>query len=389
MKTVLVLGSTGSIGKSTLEVLDLHKENFKCIGLSANKNFQALHEQANKYSVKNICIQEGSTSETDIEKNSDIKIYRGSDGQSEMIRDMNADIVVVGISGAIGLEATHEAIKTGKRVLIANKEPLVMCGEFLLNEAKKYQSEIIPLDSEHSAIFQCLQGSSNDDVNKIILCCSGGPFWDKKIESFEKITVQDALNHPIWKMGEKISIDSSTLMNKSLEIIEASVLFEVDANKIDVVIHPQHIVHSMVEFKDGSILSNLSVPDMKASISYGLGFPKRLESGIKRLSFSDLSLNFFEPDHKKFPTLDYAKKALSLGGNLPLILNSFNEVAVDLFLQEKINYLDIFQLISHAFDAKDNLDINIKFDTVDEILHFEALSKKQAKVYAERYTFKS
>jgi 1-deoxy-D-xylulose-5-phosphate reductoisomerase len=250
MKTVLVLGSTGSIGKSTLEVLDLHKENFKCIGLSANKNFQALHEQANKYSVKNICIQEGSTSETDIEKNSDIKIYRGSDGQSEMIRDMNADIVVVGISGAIGLEATHEAIKTGKRVLIANKEPLVMCGEFLLNEAKKYQSEIIPLDSEHSAIFQCLQGSSNDDVNKIILCCSGGPFWDKKIESFEKITVQDALNHPIWKMGEKISIDSSTLMNKSLEIIEASVLFGVDANKIDVVIHPQHIVHSMVEFKD-------------------------------------------------------------------------------------------------------------------------------------------
>ena len=387
MKTVLVLGSTGSIGKSTLEVLDLHKENFMCIGLSANKNFQALHEQANKYSVKNICIQEGSTSETDIEKNSDIKIFRGSDGQSEMIRDMNADIVVVGISGAIGLEATHEAIKTGKRVLIANKEPLVMCGEFLLNEAKKYQSEIIPLDSEHSAIFQCLQGSSKDDVNKIILCCSGGPFWDKKIESFEKITVQDALNHPIWKMGEKISIDSSTLMNKSLEIIEASVLFGVDANKIDVVIHPQHIVHSMVEFKDGSILSNLSAPDMKASISYGLGFPKRLESGIERLSFSDLSLNFFEPDHKKFPTLDYAKKALSLGGNLPLILNSFNEVAVDLFLQEKINYLDIFQLISHAFDAKDNLDINIKFDTVDEILHLEALSKKQAKVYAERYTF--
>ena len=314
MKTVLVLGSTGSIGKSTLEVLDLHKENFKCIGLSANKNFQALHEQANKYSVKNICIQEGSTSETDIEKNSDIKIYRGSDGQSEMIRDMDADIVVVGISGAIGLEATHEAIKTGKRVLIANKEPLVMCGEFLLNEAKKYQSEIIPLDSEHSAIFQCLQGSSKDDVNKIILCCSGGPFWDKKIESFEKITVQDALNHPIWKMGEKISIDSSTLMNKSLEIIEASVLFGVDANKIDVVIHPQHIVHSMVEFKDGSILSNLSAPDMKASISHGLGFPKRLESGIERLSFSDLSLNFFEPDHKKFPTLDYAKKALSLGG---------------------------------------------------------------------------
>ena len=387
MKTVLVLGSTGSIGKSTLEVLDLHKENFKCIGLSANKNFQALHEQANKYSVKNICIQESSPSETDIKKKSDIKIYRGSDGQSVMIRDMDADIVVVGISGAIGLEATHEAIKTGKRVLIANKEPLVMCGEFLLNEAKKYQSEIIPLDSEHSAIFQCLQGSSKDDVNKIILCCSGGPFWDKKIESFEKITVQDALNHPIWKMGEKISIDSSTLMNKSLEIIEASVLFGVDANKIDVVIHPQHIVHSMVEFKDGSILSNLSAPDMKASISYGLGFPKRLESGIERLSFSDLSLNFFEPDHKKFPTLDYAKKALSLGGNLPLILNSFNEVAVDLFLQEKINYLDIFQLISHAFDAKDNLDINIKFDTVDEILHLEALSKKQAKVYAERYTF--
>ena len=386
MKTVLVLGSTGSIGKSTLEVLDLHKENFKCIGLSANKNFQALHEQANKYSVKNICIQEGSTSETDIEKNLDIKIYRGSDGQSEMIRDMDADIVVVGISGAIGLEATHEAIKTGKRVLIANKEPLVMCGEFLLNEAKKYQSEIIPLDSEHSAIFQCLQGSSKDDVNKIILCCSGGPFWDKKIESFEKITVQDALNHPIWKMGEKISIDSSTLMNKSLEIIEASVLFGVDANKIDVVIHPQHIVHSMVEFKDGSILSNLSAPDMKASISYGLGFPKRLESGIERLSFSDLSLNFFEPDHKKFPTLDYAKKALSLGGNLPLILNSFNEVAVDLFLQEKINYLDIFQLISHAFDAKDNLDINIKFDTVDEILHLEALPKNQDNVNEVKYT---
>jgi 1-deoxy-D-xylulose-5-phosphate reductoisomerase len=387
MKTVLVLGSTGSIGKSTLEVLDLHKENFKCIGLSANKNFQSLHEQAKKYSVENICIQEDSLLEANIDKNSDIKIYRGSDGQSKMIREMNADIVVVGISGAIGLEATHEAIKTGKRVLIANKEPLVMCGEFLLNEAKKHQSEIIPLDSEHSAIFQCLQGSSKDDVNKIILCCSGGPFWDKKIESFEKITVKDALNHPIWKMGKKISIDSSTLMNKSLEIIEASVLFGLDSNKIDVVIHPQHIIHSMVEFKDGSILSNLSAPDMKASISYGLGFPNRLESGIEKLSFSDLSLNFFEPDHKKFPTLDFAKKALSLGGNLPLILNSFNEVAVDLFLQEKINYLDIFQLISHAFDAKENLDTNIKFDTVDEILHFEALSKKQAKVYAEIYTF--
>ena len=387
MKTVLVLGSTGSIGKSTLEVLDLHKDNFKCIGLSANKNFQALHAQANKYSVKNICIQEGGPSGFNIVENSDIKIYRGSDGQSEMIRDINADIVIVGISGAIGLEATHEAIKTGKRVLIANKEPLVMCGEFLLDEAKKYQSEIIPLDSEHSAIFQCLQGSSKDDVNKIILCCSGGPFWDKKIESFEKITVKEALDHPIWKMGEKISIDSSTLMNKSLEIIEASVLFGVDSNKIDVVIHPQHIVHSMVEFKDGSIISNLSAPDMKASISYGLGFPKRIESGIEKLSFSDLSLNFFEPDRKKFPTLDYAKKALSLGGNFPLILNSFNEVAVDLFLQEKINYLNIFQLISHAFDAIDNIDTNVKFDTVDDIFHLQALSKKQAKVFAERYTF--
>ena len=387
MKTVLVLGSTGSIGKSTLEVLDLHKDNFKCIGLSANKNFQALNEQANKYSVKNICIQEGGPSGINTEENSDIKIYSGSDGQSKMIKDINADIVIVGISGAIGLEATHEAIKTGKRVLIANKEPLVMAGEFLLNEAKKYQSEIIPLDSEHSAIFQCLQGSSKDDVNKIILCCSGGPFWDKKIESFEKITVKEALDHPIWKMGEKISIDSSTLMNKSLEIIEASVLFGVDSNKIDVVIHPQHIVHSMVEFKDGSIISNLSAPDMKASISYGLGFPKRIESGIEKLSFSDLSLNFFEPDRKKFPTLDYAKKALSLGGNFPLILNSFNEVAVDLFLQEKINYLNIFQLISHAFDAIDNIDTNVKFDSVDDIFHLEALSKKQAKVFAERYTF--
>ena len=387
MKTVLVLGSTGSIGKSTLEVLDLHKENFKCIGLSANKNFQALYEQASKYSVKNICIQEDSFLETDLEKNSNIKIYKGSDGQNEMIREINADIVIIGISGAIGLKATHEAIKTGKRVLIANKEPLVMCGDFLLNEAKKYQSEIIPLDSEHSAIFQCLQGSSKDDVNKIILCCSGGPFWEKKVESFEKITVQDALNHPIWKMGKKISIDSSTLMNKSLEIIEASVLFGVDSSKIDVVIHPQHVVHSMVEFKDGSVISNLSTPDMKASISYGLGFPKRLESGVEKLSFSDLSLNFFEPDRKKFPTLDFAKEALRLGGNFPLILNSFNEVAVDLFLQEKINYLDIFQLISHAFDTRDNIDINAKFDTVDEILHLEVLSKKQAKVFAERYTF--
>ena len=387
MKTVLVLGSTGSIGKSTLEVLDLHKENFKCIGLSANKNFQALYEQASNYSVKNICIQEDSSSETDLEKNSNIKIYKGSDGQNEMIREINADIVIIGISGAIGLKATHEAIKTGKRVLIANKEPLVMCGDFLLNEAKKYQSEIIPLDSEHSAIFQCLQGSSKDDVNKIILCCSGGPFWEKKVESFEKITVQDALNHPIWKMGKKISIDSSTLMNKSLEIIEASVLFGVDSSKIDVVIHPQHVVHSMVEFKDGSVISNLSTPDMKASISYGLGFPRRLESGVEKLSFSDLSLNFFEPDRKKFPTLDYAKEALHLGGNSPLILNSFNEVAVDLFLQEKINFLDIFKLISNAFDARDNIDINAKFDTVDEILHLDALSKKQAKVFAERYTF--
>ncbi len=387
MKTVLVLGSTGSIGKSTLEVLDLHKENFRCIGLSANKNFQALYEQAGKYSVKNICIQEDSSSETDLEKNPNIRIYKGSDGQNEMIREINADIVIIGISGAIGLKATHEAIKTGKRVLIANKEPLVMCGDFLLNEAKKYHSEIIPLDSEHSAIFQCLQGSSEDDVNKIILCCSGGPFWDKKVESFEKITVKDALSHPIWKMGKKISIDSSTLMNKSLEIIEASVLFGVDSSKIDVVIHPQHVVHSMVEFKDGSVISNLSTPDMKASISYGLGFPRRLESGVKKLSFSDLSLNFFEPDRKKFPTLDFAKEALLLGGNFPLILNSFNEVAVDLFLQEKINYLDIFQLISHAFDARDNIDMNAKFNNVDEILHLEVLSKKQAKVFAERYTF--
>ena len=188
-------------------------------------------------------------------------------------------------------------------------------------------------------------------------------------------------------MGKKISIDSSTLMNKSLEIIEASVLFGVDSSKIDVVIHPQHVVHSMVEFKDGSVISNLSTPDMKASISYGLGFPRRLESGVEKLSFSDLSLNFFEPDRKKFPTLDFAKEALRLGGNFPLILNSFNEVAVDLFLQEKINYLDIFQLISNAFDTRDNIDINAKFDTVDEILHLEALSKKQAKVFAERYTF--
>ena len=359
MKKVLILGSTGSIGQSTLEVIEANKEDFSLAGLVAKSNEKLLLEQANKYKVNNICL---------INKKSKNDVFISESEIENLIFSDQVDIVVAAISGIAGLKTILSSIQAGKRVLIANKEPLVAAGQILMEEAKKSNAEIIPIDSEHCAIHQCLKNIEKEDLNRIIITCSGGPFLGKKNMNLKEVSVEDAFNHPVWKMGSKNLIDSASLMNKALEIIEAKWLFDLKNEQIDVIIHPQSIIHSMVETKDNSILSVMSEPDMKICIAYGLGFPRKIKSLSKPLSFfKNNLLEFINIDQIDFPSIKFARDALISGGLVPAALNAANEIAVEKFINNEIKFDLIFDTIKHVMEKFDKNNPKIQ-PTLEQIL---------------------
>ena len=372
MKKVLILGSTGSIGQSTLEVIKANNKDFSISGLVAKSNKKLLLEQANKFNVKKICL---------INNDSKNDIFVSESEIEDLILSDQVDIVVAAISGIAGLKTILSSIKAGKRILIANKEPLVAAGQILMKEAKKSNSEIIPIDSEHCAIHQCLKNIEREDLNRIIITCSGGPFLGKKITNFNKVSVEDALNHPVWKMGTKNLIDSASLMNKALEIIEAKWLFDLKSEQIDVIIHPQSIIHSMVETKDNSILSVMSEPDMKICIAYGLGFPRKIKSLSKPLSLIENNLlEFINIDQIDFPSIKFARDALTSGGLMPAVLNAANEIAVEKFINNEIKFDLIFDTIKHVMEKFDKE--NSKIDpSLEQILE----ANEKARLFSLNY----
>ncbi len=352
MKKILILGSTGSIGVNTLEVIKNFPQDFEVFGLTTNNSIELLEKQIKTFNPKVVVVGNDKKADELRTKIKNCQILSGEAGLIEIAKINEYDILVSSLVGFAGLSPTLESIKLGKRIALANKETLVAGGELVTELAEKYNSEIIPVDSEHSAIFQCLAGEDAQSVEKILLTASGGPFINKSLEELKKVTVKEALNHPNWEMGNKITIDSATMMNKGLEVIEAHWLFNLNKNKIDVVVHPQSIVHSMVEFVDGSIKAQLSLPDMKLPIQYALTYPKRWQSDFVNTNFPKLKeLTFFEPDLKKFKCLYLAYQVMEEGGTAPCILNAANEIAVEKFLKREIKFLQIPELIENALNV--------------------------------------
>ena len=352
-KGIAILGSTGSIGTQTLEVISEHKNLFSIEVLTANNNCDLLIEQAKKYKPNAVVIVNRDKYD---KVNSElfklgIKVYSGQKSLEQIVESDEINIVLTALVGYSGLIPTINAIKLGKKIALANKETLVVAGDLITKLSKEYNAPIYPVDSEHSAIFQCLVGENNNAIEKIYLTASGGPFRGKKAAELKTITKKQALKHPNWSMGAKITIDSATLMNKGLEVIEAKWLFNLNKEQIDVVVHPQSIIHSAVQFEDGSIKAQLGIPDMKLPIQYALGFPNRLKNNFKRFSFFDYpNLTFEKADEKTFRNLSLAFRAMNKGGNSACILNAANEIAVEAFLNDKIGFLNMSDLIDNCLE---------------------------------------
>lgn len=379
MKTIALLGSTGSIGKSTLSVINLHPEKFKVFALAGFNNVDLLLEQTIKFKPSFIVTKDLVSKKLLIDKLKDTKLETtvlfGEEGYSFIASHEEVTTVIAAITGSAGLISTIEAAKSGKQILLANKESMVMAGDLLNKICLENNATIIPVDSEHNAIFQVLPSQKDSqDIKKIILTASGGPFREFDIESLKNVTIDQALNHPNWKMGKKISIDSATMMNKGLEVIEASHLFKLNMDKIEVVMHPQSIIHSFVEFIDGSSLSQLGNPDMRIPIAYALGYPDRITSGVDGVSLDKLpSLEFFKPDLKKFRCLDLSYQCLALGSSHCITLNASNEIAVEAFLLGKINFIQISELIEKMLFKTKDTEVN----SVEHILEIDNIARKE------------
>lgn len=351
MKNIVILGSTGSIGRSALDVVARFPERFRVVGLTANRNHRLLLEQIEKFRPLAVAVPEGAAA-LGLGKSSSVEVLEGEEGLAAVASMERAAFVISAIVGHAGLGPTLAAIRAGKDVGLANKETLVVAGEIVIREAKRSGARILPVDSEHSAVFQCLEGGGRGFLKKIVLTASGGPFVGKTRQELEDMTPEDALRHPSWSMGRKITVDSATLMNKGLEVIEARYLFGVEPENIEVLIHPQSVVHSMVEFRDGSLLAQLSVPDMRGAIAYALSYPERFEAVMPSLDLAAMgSLTFGRPDLVSFPCLSYACEALREGGAMPAVLNAANEVAVEAFLEGRIGFNDIPAIIKKTMDA--------------------------------------
>lgn len=353
MKRIVILGSTGSIGTRTLEVIEAARGEFFVVGLAAGRNVELLEEQARRYRPRLVAVGDESAARELSGRLSDlpIRVLSGEAGLLE-VAAMEADQVVVALVGAVGLLPTLAAIRAGRRVALANKETLVTAGRIVTEEARAHGVQIVPVDSEHSAIFQCLAGQRREDLAGVILTASGGPFRETPAEELSRVTVKEALQHPNWSMGGKITIDSATLMNKGLEVIEAHWLFGVDYPQIRIVVHPQSIIHSLVEMVDGSVLAQLGLPDMRLPIQYALTHPKRLaHRATRRLSLPEIGrLSFEEPDFQRFPCLRYAIEAGKMDGTMPAVMNAANEVAVGAFSAGTIGFMDIPRIVAHVMN---------------------------------------
>jgi 1-deoxy-D-xylulose-5-phosphate reductoisomerase len=378
VKKVTILGSTGSIGTSALKVIDKFPERFEVVALATGSNVGLLSEQIRAYNPGIVGIYDNEAYKTLKSEFPSLKIVTGADGINEVASYAEADFILSAIVGSAGLAPTIEAVKTGKTIGLANKESLVMAGDHVNTLLNEHGAAVIPVDSEHSAIYQCLNGEDRRAVKNIVLTASGGPFVNRAKEDMNKITVGDALNHPNWSMGKKITIDSSTLMNKGLEVIEAYHLFGLEPEQIRVLIHPQSIVHSMVEYVDGSIIAQLSNPDMCGPISYALSYPGRLPDVIPTCDLGEIgTLTFMEPDTEKFPCLKHAYDALSAGGTMPAVLNAANEVAVTSFLEEKIN----FSLIPVIIEQVMSLHQPVANPALSDILYSDEWAREHAEGY--------
>jgi len=382
MRKISILGSTGSIGTQTLEVVENLKD-IKVMAITGNSNIGLLEKQARKFQPELVAVMDEKNAEILKEKLSDmdIRVVSGMDGLVEAATYKGVDTVVTSVVGNVGLKPTFEAIRAGKNIALANKETLVSAGQLVMDLAKKYNINIYPVDSEHSAIFQSLQGNEGSKIERILLTASGGPFRGKKREELLNVTAADALKHPNWSMGNKITIDSATMMNKGLEVMEAKWLFGVDVDQIEVLVHPQSIVHSAVEYEDGAILAQLGEPDMRVPIQYALTYPKRVKNPFPRVDFTQRNnLTFDKPDMETFKCLSLAYRALKTGGTLPAVLNGANEVAVARFLKGDIGFLDIPELIEQTMDA-----YTVKYEyTLEDLLEADAWAKD----YAAKVSFK-
>lgn len=347
-KNIAILGSTGSIGTQALDVIEQNPDLFEVEVLTAHSQVDLLIQQAKKFRPNAVVIVNDDHYNRVYEALDpiDIKVYAGQKALDQIVQMGTVDMVLTALVGFAGLSPTLEALKAGKAIALANKETLVVAGELVMETAMKSAVPIIPVDSEHSAIFQCLVGEEHNPLEKIILTASGGPFRTKSMEEIEKVSLKEALNHPNWSMGNKVTIDSATLMNKGLEAIEAKWLFGLKPEQVEIIVHPQSIIHSLVGFTDGSLKAQLGLPDMRLPIQYALGFPYRIPTDSKRFSFTDYpSLDFEQPDLERFPNLRIAIDCMKQGGNMPCLMNAANEVAVAAFLNEKIGFTDITHII--------------------------------------------
>ncbi|MDR3457014.1 MAG: 1-deoxy-D-xylulose-5-phosphate reductoisomerase [Verrucomicrobiae bacterium] len=379
MKNVVLLGSTGSIGTSTVKVAEDLPDQIRLIGLAAGNNSELLLEQTRRHRPAVVSIADPAKArELHNTLGTAVQVYSGSEGLLKLATLPEADIVLIAIVGTAGLQPALAAIRAGKDIAVASKEILVMAGETVMSEARKHGVRVLAVDSEHSAIFQCLDGKPTASVRKLLLTASGGPFrsktdWPK--EKFSEITVERALKHPSWVMGRKITIDSATLFNKGLEMIEARWLFAIEMARVVVVVHPQSIVHSMVEFVDGSLIAQLSTPDMCLPIQYALTYPERAASGRVQTNFPKIgTLTFEEPDTERFPAIELARRAGEIGGTLPAVLNAANEIAVEAFVNHKINFPQITEVVRRTMDAHKT----VAHPTLDQILEADAWARREA-----------
>jgi len=375
-KNIAILGSTGSIGKNSLEVIANFPDQFNVSYLTVNKNIDALCDQVRRFRPKGVVVLDRKSAEECKNRfDGSTEVLAGEEGLLEIVQRSDVDVVISSLVGFAGLEPTVAAIKAKKKIALANKETLVVAGEIIMSLVKELGGTLIPVDSEHSAIFQCLAGESSSSVGKIILTASGGPFLNAPKEMLKKVSVEQALNHPNWKMGNKVTIDSATMMNKGLEVIEAHWLFGIPPDRIDVVIHPQSIIHSMVEFIDGSVKAQLGMPDMKLPIQYALTYPEREKSNFARVDFPKLrEMTFFPPDYERFKCLRLAYDALNAGGTMPAALNAANEIAVKRFLEGKISFLQIPETICRTMEHHSSTPHPV----LDDIIAADASARKFA-----------
>ena len=382
MKRVILLGSSGSIGESTCKVARALPDKMKIVGLGVAKSTERLLEQAQEFGVKALAVSDPQAAEKVKSKlPAGAKFFPGAEGLARMVEETDADMVLVAIVGTAGLAPALAALRSGKDLAVASKEILVLAGSAVMAEAKKRKRQVLPVDSEHNAIFQCLQGANEKEVRKVILTASGGPFRQSRAAELEKVTVAQALKHPTWSMGKKITIDSATMFNKGLEMIEAHWLFGLPMKQVEVVVHPQSIVHSMVEFIDGSVLAQLSVTDMCFPIQYAVTFPERMPSGLPPLDLAKLgSLTFEAPDEKRFPALRLAREAGEAGGTLPGVFNAANEVAVEAFLAEQISFPRIWGMVDEVMQKHTTLSS----PDLEAIIEADRWARSEAKVRLEK-----